>query len=228
MPVLLLDTSTDYAIVGVCTTDAEVLASQIQKHERQLSVRLFGMIDAALEQAGIKKSDLDALSIGLGPGSFTGVRVAVTTMRTLAQVLNIPLYSFGTLDAFAQSAIIARPETRGSQILTILPSRKGEVYLQCFQNGKAMDEAVATDYDSARMQFGNLDKTAIVSGPDSIITQLFSDVDPSRLTAVEYPGIQSIALLTSEAMKANLKRDPLSLDPMYIAPPAVSQHKMRN
>jgi tRNA A37 threonylcarbamoyladenosine modification protein TsaB len=132
------------------------------------------------------------------------------------------------LDAFAQSAIIARPETRGSQILTILPSRKGEVYLQCFQNGKAMDEAVATDYDSARMQFGNLDKTAIVSGPDSIITQLFSDVDPSRLTAVEYPGIQSIALLTSEAMKANLKRDPLSLDPMYIAPPAVSQHKMRN
>jgi tRNA threonylcarbamoyl adenosine modification protein YeaZ len=225
MPVLLLDTSTDYAIVGICDQAGNVISSRVQTHDRQLSVRLYTMISEALADAGIDRNQIDALSVGLGPGSFTGVRVAVTTMRTLAQVLDKPLVAFGTLDALTQTVWSNFPERRSIPTLTMLPSRRDEVYAQAYINGMAHGQSEAISYSQARTINRELGAGSLVAAPKSLLQIVFDPYDSDRLIEVDHPSVRAIASLTAKAIQAGDMRDPLSLDPMYVAPPAVSQHK---
>ncbi|MBS1997262.1 MAG: tRNA (adenosine(37)-N6)-threonylcarbamoyltransferase complex dimerization subunit type 1 TsaB [Cyanobacteria bacterium SZAS LIN-2] len=81
--------------------------------DRQESVSLLmPTIDELVRGAGLKKSDLHAIAVGVGPGGFTGVRVAVVTARTLAQALRLPLVGVNSLEVasyFDPSARLAHP-----------------------------------------------------------------------------------------------------------------------
>ncbi|MDQ6435543.1 tRNA (adenosine(37)-N6)-threonylcarbamoyltransferase complex dimerization subunit type 1 TsaB [Mesorhizobium sp. LHD-90] len=66
--------------------------------------RLIAVIDAALAQAGKTYADLQAIAVSIGPGSFTGIRVAVSAARGLALALNVPAIGVGTLEAIAAEA----------------------------------------------------------------------------------------------------------------------------
>jgi tRNA threonylcarbamoyladenosine biosynthesis protein TsaB len=67
------------------------------------SESLLPLVDAALERAGARLTDLKALACGVGPGSFTGIRIGLATVKALAQVLNLPLVSVSSLRAVAFS-----------------------------------------------------------------------------------------------------------------------------
>ena len=230
MNTLFLDTSTDYAIAGICTERGELLASVAERHDRQLSVRLYPMFERVLESVGIRRKDIDALCVGLGPGSFTGVRIAVTTMRTLAQALQIPLFAYGTLDAFAESARVLHPEIAEHALLTLLPSRRDEVYSATYQPGQIHADSKALSYSEAReITESRMDVPITVIGPAALLAALFPQTPENQtntdLVTLEHPSADAIAKLTQQAYESKEWRNPLSLDPMYVVPPAVSQHK---
>ena len=80
------------------------------KHGEQLAP----LIEQALAQAGIVRQDLTAIAVGVGPGPFTGLRVGLVTARTLAFVLDIPVYGVCSLDVLAVEAVdtgVGRPAT---------------------------------------------------------------------------------------------------------------------
>ena len=88
----------------------------------QASVHLVTRLHAALEQAGIRPSDLAAIACGCGPGTFTGTRVAVSTAKGLAVGLGRPVVPVSTLMALALAA-------EGSTwVLPLLDARRGEAY----------------------------------------------------------------------------------------------------
>jgi tRNA threonylcarbamoyladenosine biosynthesis protein TsaB len=66
-------------------------------------------VDALLRQAGCRPTDLEALALGIGPGSFTGIRIGLAAGRGLALALNIPAAGVSTLDALAAGAPGAMP-----------------------------------------------------------------------------------------------------------------------
>src|SRR5438046_6420988 len=103
MLTLAFDTATDAATAALVDDD-EVLGERTTR-----AIRLLEDVDALLRQAGAHQRDLGRLAVGVGPGSFTGVRLGLATARGLALALEIPVAGVSTLDALAAGAPGALP-----------------------------------------------------------------------------------------------------------------------
>jgi tRNA threonylcarbamoyladenosine biosynthesis protein TsaB len=133
MRMLAIDTALENCSVGVvCPGSAPVLMTETIG--RGHAERLFGMIEAAMADAGLAFSDLDRIAVTIGPGSFTGLRVGIAAARGLAMVSGCPVVGVGTLAAIAERAReIAGPVP----VLAVLDAKRGEVYAQLFgENGE--------------------------------------------------------------------------------------------
>lgn len=131
---LAFDTATELVSVALHDgTDVVVERSSTQpmKHGEHLAP----LIEEALRAAGVDRLDLTALAVGVGPGPFTGLRVGLVTARTLAHVLEIPLYGVCTLDVLAVEAV-ATGAVDGP-FLVATDARRKEVYLASYDGAGA-------------------------------------------------------------------------------------------
>lgn len=97
---LAIDTSTAVLTLAL-SADGKLIAERCSQAERNHSIKLLPEIDEILKEAGITPSDLDAVAVGYGPGSYTGVRIGVTVAKTFAWSLGIPVYGVSSLEALA-------------------------------------------------------------------------------------------------------------------------------
>jgi tRNA threonylcarbamoyladenosine biosynthesis protein TsaB len=114
MLILAFDTATDVA-TSALVDDGEVLGERTSR-----AVTLLEDVDALLRQSGMQTRDVDALAVGVGPGSFTGVRIGLSTARGLALALGIPAAGVSTLDALEAGAPGALP---------VIDARRREVFV---------------------------------------------------------------------------------------------------
>jgi tRNA threonylcarbamoyl adenosine modification protein YeaZ len=114
MLILAFDTATDVA-TSALVSDGEVLGERTSR-----AVTVLEDVDALLRQAGAHTTDIEAIAVGVGPGSFTGVRVGLATARGLALALGIPVAGVSTLDALAAGAPGAVP---------VVDARRGEIFV---------------------------------------------------------------------------------------------------
>ena len=113
---LAFDTATDVA-TSALVDDGEVLAERASRARTLLED-----VDALLRQGGAHARDLDALAVGIGPGSFTGVRIGLATARGLALALDLRGAGVSTLAALAAGAPGAVPvvDARRSEVFALL------------------------------------------------------------------------------------------------------------
>jgi tRNA threonylcarbamoyladenosine biosynthesis protein TsaB len=99
------------------------------------SERLMFAVDRLLADCGLAPADLGGLAVSVGPGSFTGLRVGLATVKALAMALDLPVAPVPTLDALA-----ARLPFADAPVCPILDARKGEVYLSLYRwSGSGME-----------------------------------------------------------------------------------------
>lgn len=135
MIVLALDTSTSMCCVGLVSDDA-ILAEKLLLTEFDHSVWLVKMIDSILRDSSINLGDVDAYGVGLGPGSFTGLRVGLATIKGLALSNPKPLAGIPTLDALAAAA----PQP-GLQVCPLIDGKRGQVFTALYvQDGRGSME----------------------------------------------------------------------------------------
>ena len=135
--VVAIDTSTDMLACAAARCggagDAgrvEVLAACDHLCRRHANVELVNTVDAVLAEAGLSIADVHAFFVGRGPGSFTGVRIGISTAKGLARGANASLYGVSTLDASAWTAWLAG--TRG-MLAVAADAMRGEVYPALYQ-----------------------------------------------------------------------------------------------
>jgi tRNA threonylcarbamoyl adenosine modification protein YeaZ len=124
---LAFDTATPYVTVALHDGERVVTerrSEQRMKHGEQLAPA----IEAVLADTGIVRQDLTAIAVGVGPGPFTGLRVGLVTARTLAFVLEIPVYGVCSLDVVALEAALGE-DAVGADFAVATDARRKEVYL---------------------------------------------------------------------------------------------------
>ena len=114
MLILAFDTATDVA-TSALVDDGTVLGERVS-----VPRSLLADVDALLDDAGVAPSDLDALVVGTGPGSFTSTRIGLAAARGLVLALGLPVAGVSTLDALAAA---------GSGAYPVIDARRGEVFV---------------------------------------------------------------------------------------------------
>jgi tRNA threonylcarbamoyladenosine biosynthesis protein TsaB len=169
-------------------------------------------VDRLLGDAGFTARALTGLAVAVGPGSFTGLRVGLSTVKGLALALGIPVAAVPTLDAMAASLPFA-----ALPVCPVLAARKGEVYASLYRwDGVAMrreweyealaPETLATRLGEPVILLG--DAVAAIRSPHA------RPAPPSHRT----PSPAWVALLGAERLRAGQTVAPADLVPTYLRP----------
>ncbi|MFV8213956.1 tRNA (adenosine(37)-N6)-threonylcarbamoyltransferase complex dimerization subunit type 1 TsaB, partial [Streptococcus pluranimalium] len=133
MKVLAFDTSNQTLSVAL-VEDSDLQADMTLTVQKNHSVSLMPTVDFLMQQVGWKPSDLEKIVVAQGPGSYTGLRVAVATAKTLAYSLGIDLVGVSSLQA------LALPVKTDTVLIPLIDARRQHAYVGFYQNGKALAE----------------------------------------------------------------------------------------
>ncbi len=155
MLVLAIDASTLVSGVALVSTE-RVVAELILQTTKTHSQRLLPSIDLMMNEAGLRPDQLDGIVVSGGPGSFTGLRIGMSTAKGLAHALGVPIVAISTLDFWAENY----PFFPGA-VIPILDARKGEVYTATYTWGDGqMNRMTPHRAISMALLFGELGDTA--------------------------------------------------------------------
>jgi tRNA threonylcarbamoyladenosine biosynthesis protein TsaB len=128
--ILNLETSTAVCSVSV-TGDGKVLSFREQLDAKSHAAQLAPFIDEVLKESGLKAQNLSAIAVSKGPGSYTGLRIGVSTAKGIAYALNVPLIAIDTLYSMASGFVENHPELKNSPdhyLCPMIDARRMEVY----------------------------------------------------------------------------------------------------
>jgi tRNA threonylcarbamoyladenosine biosynthesis protein TsaB len=211
MRVLAVETSS--LAGGVALLDDErLIAEYVLDVSVTHSERLMAAIDRVLGDARWTPRMLDALAVAVGPGSFTGLRIAVSTVKGLAVALGVPIAAVPTLDAMAATVPWA-----ALPVCPVLDARKGEVYASLYRwGGEGMRRewdylALAPDALAARLSEPVIllgDGAAVVRSPHA------RAVPPPRRA----PSPACVGALGLERLRRGDTVAAAALEPIYLRP----------
>lgn len=203
---LAFDTATPLVSVALHDGDdvlLELTSDRPMKHGEQLAP----LIEQALAQAGIVRQDVTALAVGVGPGPFTGLRVGLVTARTLAHVLELPVYGVCSLDVLAVEAIDTGAVS--GEFVVATDARRKEVYFAAY------------DASGVRREGPVVDKPAILATDLPVVGEgaaLYPDCFPNAAGPVR-PSAGWLARVVAGERAELLDPEPLYLRrPDAIAP----------
>ncbi len=124
---LMIDTSTEQPAVGLIAAADHVLVSSSLATARHGS-DLVPRIGELLREAGLTALDLHMVAVGLGPGSYTGLRIGLTAARTLAYTAGAVLLGFDSLEGWARTA-----PSDALRVHVVSDAQRGEVYAADFE-----------------------------------------------------------------------------------------------
>jgi len=160
--ILAFDTALSGITIALNASDGRIITRQIETAREQASL-LVPMLQDVLKEGGISFQDLDALACTTGPGSFTGVRIGMTTLKTLGLTLNKPVLGINTLDLMAHHY---QPD---GDLLIVLETKRQDFYA-CYYDAdlKSLCEPFADDAEIIINQVASSDFCNMSIGGDCL------------------------------------------------------------
>jgi tRNA threonylcarbamoyladenosine biosynthesis protein TsaB len=231
--ILLLETATDVCAVGIAV-DGRLAAAATEPPPAAHAAHLTILIRQCLEQAGLNPTDLDAVAVSAGPGSYTGLRVGASVAKGVCYALNKPLIAVNTLDALAYGMWAAQSEPRDAyHFMPMLDARRQEVWTALYdhqlqrltQPQPLILENNLFSFFEAQTGRAVIPKKLILGGNGSFKTA-GGGYQPK---AVISPVVQCAAafLLTAAEAKFNSSdfEDIAYFEPFYMKPPNITVSK---
>lgn len=211
MKILAIDTATERCSVALRMEERTV--DRVIDTPRGHADLILTLVQDVLDEAGSKLADLDAIAYGRGPGSFTGVRIAIGVAQGLAFGASLPTVGISDLAAVAQQVAVA-----GDRVLVCMDARMNEVYwglFDCAVDGLVVAAGIeqvsppaSVDADGATIT--KLAGTGFRAYPE--LMQRFAT--PSPIDAL--PRAAEVALLGAAALRKGEGRPPHEAQPVYL------------
>jgi tRNA threonylcarbamoyladenosine biosynthesis protein TsaB len=211
MLVLALDTALDRTAVAL-SDGRRLRVWRAEGMERGHAERLFPMMAEVVAEAGRALGDVDRIAVTIGPGSFTGVRVALAAARALALALDIPAVGVDTLRALAGS----RSEPSAGPVLAAIDARRGEIYAALYDaDGAVLVPPFVADAETVLSRIG--DRAAMIVGSGAAVLAHHAAVTGRRVPPLEpLAGPDPLVLARLGAAAPDPERAPV---PLYLRPP---------
>ncbi len=143
--VLAIDTALGGCAVAVCGPNTKPAFRQVETQRDQAAI-LIPLIQEILAAASLTFADLDLIVTTVGPGSFTGLRLGLSTARALGLSLSVPIQGVTTMEAMAATYINAEDSAVSTPFFVVLETKREDFYGQLFDGaGTALTDPVATD-----------------------------------------------------------------------------------
>jgi len=225
MYILGIDTSTKFLCV-VIAKDGRVLSHYKRIHERAHGQLLISVIDKLLKKNALAVYDLDCLAVDTGPGSFTGIRIGLATVKGLSMVLKIPVIDIPSLDLLAFSL-----RDKYDLICPVIDAKRGYVY-------SALYQATAGSFKRQGKYFlGNIEKflkktkqkVAFTGDALSIYRDQIKRINNSKAIFAPdkfwYPCPDTLAKLSFMLYKKAKIKTADELSPLYLYPDTCTVQK---
>ena len=219
--ILSIETGTDICSVALAN-DGELMALRESDEGRDHAKKVALFVDELLRETGVQPSDLDAIAVGKGPGSYTGLRIGVSFAKGMCYALDIPLIAIGSLDALTEVARedydagildIEEEEWAKAKLCPLVDARRMEVYAEVFDNeGKALTDVVAEVVTEDSFREWRKDKFVIFGNGAKKCTELLSDAIFVDIA----PSARGIVRLAEESFKAQKFEDLAYFEPFYL------------
>jgi len=221
MKILAIETSTLFGGVAIMDHMAGLLIEIRLNIETTHSERLMAQIDHALKQTGLTSSEIDAFAVSIGPGSFTGLRIGLSTVKGFSYAMKKPIVTIPTLDALAWHFPFS-----DIPVCPLLDARKHEVYAGLFRwDGDRFRKDVAETSLTIKTLADQIQSLSLgkvlFTGEGSLLYKesILKHMENKAIFAPAEKIAPSPAVVASLAMKKALAGDysePIKLVPRYI------------
>lgn len=225
MKVLAVDTSSNAASVAL-VEDNILLGEFVLNHKKTHSQEIMPMIDDVLKRCGCEVSDIDLFAAAKGPGSFTGLRIGIATVKGLAHSVNKPVIGIGTLEGLAYNLPFCE-----HTIVPIMDARRNQVYTGAYmwdgEDFREIGESEAMSIEECVSSCGNFLETVFLG--DGV--PVYKDFIKEKLgdKAIFAPASCNMQRASSIAMLAQKRKDEAEsyygLEPMYLRKPQAERER---
>ncbi|MBR5863544.1 MAG: tRNA (adenosine(37)-N6)-threonylcarbamoyltransferase complex dimerization subunit type 1 TsaB [Alistipes sp.] len=218
--ILCIETGTDICSVGIAR-DGELLALRESDQGRDHAKLVAVYVDELLRETGLKPDDLDAVAVGKGPGSYTGLRIGVSFAKGLCYGLNIPLVAVGSLEALAavaiedyEAGIISVEGWDEALLCPMVDARRMEVYAQIFDTQCREQAEVTAEVVTAESfaQWREGRKFVIFGNGAEKCCEMLPDATYINVV----PSARGLARLAHQRLEAGAVEDIAYFEPFYL------------
>ena len=223
MPILALDTATMVSSVALAD-EKKIMAELTLQTKLTHSETLMPHVQQIMEMADVKREDLEAIAVSIGPGSFTGLRIGLAAAKTMAYAFNIPLIGVSTMEALAWHYPVPNVN-----IVPLIDAQKGNVYSAVYRwnNEKEameeIEEVAVYGFDEIIEKLGNSNETCILLGDMAVKKALAKKAKGELPANVMVAPIHTIMPRAATVAVAGLKKlanneigSVMDMEPIYI------------
>jgi len=222
--ILSLETATDICSVALSDSYDNIVAHRTLEPGKRHSQLLTSLIKDVLSDAAVSMSDLSAVALSDGPGSYTGLRVGASTAKALCYGLDIPLISIPTLDALA----VGHTRDQNNYIMSTIDARRMEVYASVYKHSRQLTDVHSIIWSEEAIQKLIHDYEPLTICGDGVAKakDLFRDYPQVRI-APSKCSASDLAPLAHEKFDAKVFADLAYHDPFYFKSPNITTSKKK-
>ena len=218
--ILCIETGTNICSVGIAR-DGELVSLRESVEGRDHAKHVGVFVDELLRETGVAPDELDAVAVGMGPGSYTGLRIGVSFAKGLCYGLQIPLVAVGSLDALAEVAIedneagILAVESWDEAVLCpMVDARRMEVYTRLYNaKGEPLSDVTAEVVDENTFADVRRDKRLVIFGNGA---EKCREVLHDAVYVEVAPSARGLARLAEQRLQAGQTEDIAYFEPFYL------------
>ena len=221
MGVKILSVDTSTAVAGISLSeDNKIIASFNIDNKKNHSTRLMPYVDILLKEFNYAINDFDCFAVSTGPGSFTGLRIGITALKTMSYMAQKPIKGVTTLDLLAYNALLFE-----GIICPIIDARSKQVYTAIYENNccqlKRITDYMGIEISELAERLNKIGKKVVLLGDAINIHQDFFKTKLDKMFIMPPQNIininaSTLSVLAYQKYLDNEFDDPIYLEPFYL------------